>query len=532
VKVVVVGSGLSAVGALKALIAAGVKPVVIDAGHKLELPLQKVKSRLSSVHPSSWSSDDLKVLADNKTSKSAVPKKLVMGSDYFYATDNPNPIRNDVFSLTSPPYSLALGGFSSGWGGAFLPPSESDIADWPISREELVTHMRECMRNIACSEPDDDLSEHFPSLKSGSNEVLTLTAGQQKLLRTLRSGMKSTSRAPEVVGQSRVMTRSVDTGSLNGCQYCGFCSSGCVYDAIYKADFEISQMIREEQIDYLGGWLVTTMAESGSMVEISMVNESTGEKQILEADRAFLAAGAVNSTRILLQSQSMFGFRATIKQTGGFIQPFASAVHYPVSWPEQNTQSNLFLEFKELKLSEHWVHVQISQPNEVLMSKLGLTHSRVDLVRGKLIKFASGNLLVAMLNTHSAHGSRYVVQIGSHFVNGVSQFESKQVVNPDHRFIMKVLNRRLKKIFRRHGAVALGFLRQESSRGIGYHFGSSFPMTLNPKSPTDTDSLGRPFGWQNVFVVDTSVLPSIPGTSIGMLSMANAHRIATTAIAI
>ena len=165
-KVVVVGSGLSAVGALKALIAAGVKPVVVDAGHKLELPLQNVKSRLSSVHPSSWSSEDLKVLANNKTSKSAVPKKLVMGSDYFYATDSPNPIRSDVFSLTSPPYSLALGGFSSGWGGAFLPPSESDIADWPISREELVTHMRECVRNIACSEPDDDLSEHFPLLKS------------------------------------------------------------------------------------------------------------------------------------------------------------------------------------------------------------------------------------------------------------------------------------------------------------------------------------------------------------------------------
>ena len=101
-KVVVVGSGLSAVGALKALIAAGVKPVVVDAGHKLELPLQNVKSRLSSVHPSSWSSEDLKVLANNKTSKSAVPKKLVMGSDYFYATDSPNPIRNDVFSLTSP----------------------------------------------------------------------------------------------------------------------------------------------------------------------------------------------------------------------------------------------------------------------------------------------------------------------------------------------------------------------------------------------------------------------------------------------
>ena len=530
-KVVVVGSGLSAVGALKALIAAGVKPVVIDVGHKLELPLQKVKSRLSSVHPSDWSSEDLKVLANNKTSKSAVPRKLVLGSDYFYSTDSPNQVRNDSFSQTSPPYSLALGGFSSGWGGAFLPPSESDIADWPISREVLLSHMRECMRNIACSEPEDDLSEYFPSLKSGSNEALTLTAGQQKLLRTLRSGMRSTPLSPEVVGQSRVLTRSVSAGDLNGCKYCGFCSSGCVYDAIYKADLEIGQMIRDEQIDYLSGWLVTTVVESDSRVKISMVNELTSEKQILEADRTFLAAGVVNSTRILLQSQSMFGYCATIKQTGGFIQPFASAVHYPVSWPEQNTQSNLYLEFKELKLSGHWVHVQISQPNEVLMSKLGLTYSRINSVRGKLVKFACGNLLVGMLNTHSDHGSQYVVQIGSHFVNGVSQFESKQVINPDHNLIMNTLNRRLKKIFRRRGAVALGLLRQDSSKGIGYHFGSSFPMTINPRSPTDTDSLGRPFGWQNVFVVDTSVLPSIPGTTIGMISMANAHRIAVTAMA-
>ena len=55
-------------------------------------------------------------------------------------------------------------------------------------------------------------------------------------------------------------------------------------------------------------------------------------------------------------------------------------------------------------------------------------------------------------------------------------------------------------------------------------------MRANPLAPTDSDELGRPFGWKHVHVVDTSVLPSIPGTTVGMLTMANAHRIASRAV--
>jgi choline dehydrogenase-like flavoprotein len=164
------------------------------------------------------------------------------------------------------------------------------------------------------------------------------------------------------------------------------------------------------------------------------------------------------------------------------------------------------------------------------MSKLGLNHKSVNSVRGKLAKFVSGNLLVAIVNTHSDHGSKYVVRLGDHFVNGVAQLESKQILHPKQKYVVTVLNSRLKKIFRRKGAVALGFARQESFASVGYHFGASFPMSANPKLPTDTDTLGRPFGWKHVHIVDTSVLPSIPGTSIGLLTMANAHRIASEAL--
>ena len=53
-------------------------------------------------------------------------------------------------------------------------------------------------------------------------------------------------------------------------------------------------------------------------------------------------------------------------------------------------------------------------------------------------------------------------------------------------------------------------------------------MKEQPRDPLDTDIFGRPFGWKRVFVVDASVLPSLPATTTAFNTMANARRIATT----
>ena len=156
-----VGSGLSAVGALKAIVKTGIKPTVIDVGRQLDPEREKIKLRMSMIKPMNWSDDDVKSLASNFTadSNSAIPKKLVLGSDYFYSSDNSEAVKSDTFSRSSPNYSLALGGFSAGWGAAFLPPAESDIKDWPVSHDEIFKHMRECVQNISISEPVDELSK-------------------------------------------------------------------------------------------------------------------------------------------------------------------------------------------------------------------------------------------------------------------------------------------------------------------------------------------------------------------------------------
>jgi hypothetical protein len=55
-----------------------------------------------------------------------------------------------------------------------------------------------------------------------------------------------------------------------------------------------------------------------------------------------------------------------------------------------------------------------------------------------------------------------------------------------------------------------------SNPGSGTHCGSSFPMRRVPSQPLDSDALGRPFGWSRIFIVDSSVRPSIPGTDVGL----------------
>ena len=54
-------------------------------------------------------------------------------------------------------------------------------------------------------------------------------------------------------------------------------------------------------------------------------------------------------------------------------------------------------------------------------------------------------------------------------------------------------------------------------------------MSANPQGDLETDFLGRPTGWTRVHVVDSSVFPSIPATTVALLAMANARRIASTA---
>jgi choline dehydrogenase-like flavoprotein len=65
--------------------------------------------------------------------------------------------------------------------------------------------------------------------------------------------------------------------------------------------------------------------------------------------------------------------------------------------------------------------------------------------------------------------------------------------------------------------------------GKGNHFGGSFPMRREPGA-FESDALGRPAGLRRVHVVDATIFPSFPATTVTFTVMANAHRIASQVV--
>jgi choline dehydrogenase-like flavoprotein len=66
--------------------------------------------------------------------------------------------------------------------------------------------------------------------------------------------------------------------------------------------------------------------------------------------------------------------------------------------------------------------------------------------------------------------------------------------------------------------------------GRGFHTGGTLPMRARPHR-LETDVDGRLQGFSRLHVVDASVLPTLPATTITLSVMANAHRIGAAAVA-
>lgn len=520
-RIAIVGSGLSALALARTLVARGVKPTVLDYGTTLQAKRQAVVERMSSTRPNQWSLEDRKFVSDNATvhGRGTLPRKLAFGSDYFYA-DSLDQAETETDGVPLP-HSYAKGGFSVGWGSSVLPPDDCDLRDWPLQRSDLETYFRRVLAQLPYSARDDGLSRHFPVYAS-HGKLLRSTGGCDDLLQRMNS-------VPEfgnefvAFGRARLLVRAEDDGTHPGCRYCGLCMSGCVYGCIHKSDQDLEAMLAAGQIDYEPGVLVHETSEVDGKVDV-VLSRAGAAREVVSFDRVFLAAGAVGSTRIVLQSKRIHGREIRLLSTAGFVAPLFRLNRAKLQWPEVNTLPGLFLEFKVKDLSDHWVHTQIGTPNELVLEKLGVKWKAGGIV-GRLKKRIAEHLIVAQCNLHSDHANGYFLKIeqnrGDRYGRLVSRREDGGVAVP----AVRKTARTMLAIARRIGCYSMMPLLQNSLRSGGFHLGGTLPMRKNPQEETDTNLLGNPRGWRRTHVVDSSIFPSLPGTTIGLLAMANAARI-------
>jgi choline dehydrogenase-like flavoprotein len=194
-----------------------------------------------------------------------------------------------------------------------------------------------------------------------------------------------------------------------------------------------------------------------------------------------------------------------------------------------HTLAQTFLEICDPLVSKNTVHLQVYTYNDLYLAALKKTLGPAFPFFVPALGAFLGRMLTVQGYLHSDSSPSIAVTLQRR--KGLPDLLHQEVqpamiaeANATLRRVVRKLSRNSKWL----RAKALGPLLNKPAAGHGFHVGGTFPMSKQPTGD-QTDLLGRPIGFQRVHLVDSSVLPSIPATTITFSVMANAHRIGSQA---
>ena len=284
--VVVIGSGASGAMAAHTLVEHGVRVLMLDAGWKFD-------RSLSWAHVLPFEAD----------------RRLQQG-------DRPQPFRLDAreqpyLTPEGRPFDLyrtwGWGGKTNVWGRVSLRMADLDFAGperdgwdipWPIRYADIAPYYDRVEQLIGVTGGDDDSDSlpgsryHLPPVRPRCTEVILTRAAESLGI-------------PSVPIRRAVLT--LPHNGRSACHYCGSCGSGCRTASYFNAtDYLLLPAIETGRLEIVSGAVaarVTTDSE-GRASGVQYFERESGAERHVRARTVVVAASAMDSTRILLNSQS------------------------------------------------------------------------------------------------------------------------------------------------------------------------------------------------------------------------------------
>ena len=512
---IVIGSGPAGLSCAKALLAEGHAVLMIDAGNDLEPERAAKLVDLRGTHPDTWSGEPTAWLReDMQAAIEGIPLKLCYGSDYPYRSKPGAPVIEGAGVNTK--FSLGKGGLSAVWGAAAMPYRQQDMVGWPITAGDLAPHYRSVLDFMPVAQVSDGLEEQFPTFKP--TQAMPLSAQARALLGKMQKNRPRLESRGVTFGTSRLAVRA------NECIRCGLCMYGCPFGLIYSTAQTVDLLLGNPAFDYLPGHVVQRVGENADGVKVTTIN-SRGEQEEFAGDRVFVGAGVLASASLMLRSLDAYGEAVTFKESHYFLLPMLRFAGVPeFHQGDLHTLAQLFVEVLDPALSPFTIHLQTYTYNDLFKQPIAQMLGAA----GKLFPWKAflQRLYLFQGYLHSDHSPLTEGRLERLPDGDVLRLVPTE--RAETSALVKKLIRKLMSLSPQLGMMPLGPLLRPGEPGRGFHTGGSFPMAAHP-SGLESDILGRPAGLKRIHLVDSSVLPSIPATTITYTVMANAHRIGTLA---
>jgi choline dehydrogenase-like flavoprotein len=482
---------------------------MLDGGRVLETSRTHLLERMASTSPEMWTRADR---ASWTEPQYHTPPGQVRryGSDFAMEPRGATLAASEnAFGLRS---SLAVGGLSNLWGSAILPYRSADLADWPISAADLAPHYESLARFLPFAGEADALAGLFPTGPQLSQSRLAASPQGEVLLQRLGTVRSELDALGITAGKARQAVAS-------GCRQCGMCLHGCPWGLIWSARSVIPALQAFPAFSYRSGSIATIFEESDDAVRVTLADRSH-----IRGTRLFIAAGVLETTRLLLASQPTRGMVTLKDSHHGFLPTLHrwSSPRRPDKAP-YHTLPQAFVELDDPAISPYLVHSQLYTWNEFFERDLIASYGKKLPGSAPLWRALARRLIVAQIFLHSDHSAKVSLRLepNGHLVANV-------IENAETSTVLKRAGDAIGRGLRAAGLHPLSFALRSNPVGSSFHAGSTVPMAKDPDE-AQSDVLGRPHGLSRVHIVDASVLPSIPATTITLSVMANAHRIGTLA---
>ncbi len=515
--VIVIGSGPAAAGCVAGLLANGKKRItVLDIGSRLPASQLQLVEQAASLTIANWSPELRTALYPNhyESPNSALPDKLVLGSDYPLADYGQMSGVSWVDGKHPNVVSGALGGFSNIWGGQAYPFSSWALRKWPDSGRSMPAAYTAIRKLFPIAGQADSLLEYLPGYGPLS-PLPELAVRTQRMLHALQNQQSFLRGFGIHVGATRVALDSTR------CVQCGLCNGGCVWDLIFSSRHLFYEWINQKRITYRDGIKVESLTETESGATVNATTRH-GEHRTFFANRIFLGAGAVGTSKIVLNSLPDLG-ELMMQECRQLIVPLM--FYRPAPIPQACDtfalgQAGMY--FSPLSSQEAFLQLYPYDPSFV--SALPQFMRRYQLPTNTLLR----HLAVGLLYFNSEQSPCITIK-PSRLSHHQTQLELSGTSLSKHAPIVEAAFRQLRIAGKHGGFFPILPLTRVAPAGRSYHWGGQFPYHADSTSPLCSDRFGRLSAWRNVHLIDASTFPTLGPTGFLLTIMANAYRIATEA---
>lgn len=509
---VVVGSGPAAAAAILALADDPAQRItIVDIGERLNDDAAAAIHRMSALRPAQWAHADVDLVAAQPVALagSALPEKRAYGSNHMFID------RGQQRGLVMPgrgnhaAVSAAVGGFSTVWGAQIMPFSRATFDRWPFGWDEIEAHYKAVLDEVPLAAEEDDYAEDFPLLAARA-PLPPVSGRAAAVLQRYRRHRNILRAKGVVVGKARLAL------AADSCLRCGLCMTGCPYSLIYSARQTIDRLAAAGRVRLISRVLVTRVGQPDDATpSVRGIDLTTGRAVCLDADRVFVGAGGLGSTRIALNSLSAPPKQVALQESVQFLIPFVSRRTTGDPRGRRDftlNQFNMLLKYDDEAYTTAQVHCYPYNP--------ALAEALPGWLPRSWAGPALGRITAGLGYLPSWRSPQLRVDLGARHENALPDV-AVRVVSDERPPMLRSVLRRLAALGPKLDLYPMLPMVQLSGPGKSYHFGSTFPHG------NGSDLLGRFGPFRNIHLIDGAVLPSVPSTTFTLTVMANAHRIAT-----